>query len=142
YDRNDAKVYVGEYAAHDGNRRHNTLRSALAEAAGMTSFERNGDVVHFASYAPLFARRNHTQWNPDMIYFSGTEVFRTANYYTQQLFGRNSGDTYLETMIAPGAKPTALTASTVRDSKSGDVIVKIVNGAGAPAELKIELAGL
>ena len=38
YDRKDSKVYVGEYAAHDRGRR-NTLRSALAEAAGLTSFE-------------------------------------------------------------------------------------------------------
>ena len=110
-------------------RRRSTLRSAIAEAAGMTAFERNGDVVHFASYAPLLARRNHTQWHPDMIYFTGTEVYLTANYYVQQLFGQNSGDTYLATTINSTAKPPTLAASTVRDSKSGDLIVKIVNGA-------------
>ncbi len=64
YRRGATTVYVGEYAAHDRGRR-NTLRSALAEAAGLTSFERNGDVVQFASYAPLLARRGHTQWHPD-----------------------------------------------------------------------------
>jgi alpha-L-arabinofuranosidase len=141
YDRDGARVYVGEYAAHDRDRRRNTLRSAVAEAAGLTSFERNGDIVHFASYAPLLARRGHTQWHPDLIYFTGTEVFPTANYYVQQLFGQNSGDTYLETTIAPATKPPTLAASTVRDSDSGDVIVKIVNGAAAPAALTIELAG-
>lgn len=141
YDRNSAKVYVGEYAAHDRDRRRNTLRSALAEAAGLTSFERNGDIVHFTSYAPLLARRGHTQWHPDLIYFNGTEVFLTANYYVQQLFGQNSGDRYLETTFdADNAKKLA--ASSVIDSKSGDLIVKIVNGDGEPVAIDIRLAGL
>jgi alpha-N-arabinofuranosidase len=67
YDRNSARVYVREYAAHDRDKTRSTLRSAIAEAAGMTAFERKGDVVHSASYTPAFARRNHTQWHPDMI---------------------------------------------------------------------------
>ena len=142
YDRNSAKVYVGEYAAHDRDRRRSTLRSAIAEAAGLTSFERNGDIVHFASYAPLFARRGHTQWHPDLIYFTGTEVFLTANYFVQQLFGVNSGDAYLETALSAAAGPRKLAASSVRDTKSGDLIIKIVNGADAPAPLTVTLAGL
>jgi alpha-N-arabinofuranosidase len=90
----------------------------------------------------LLGRRGHTLWHPDLIYFTGTEVFPTANYYVQQLFGRNSGDTGLATTVNPAAKPPTLAASAVRDSKSGDVIVKIVNGARAPARLRVELAGL
>lgn len=147
YDRYDrggggAKVYVGEYAAHDRDRRRNTLRSAIAEAAGMTAFERNGDVVSLASYAPLLARRGHTQWHPDLIYFDGTDVFLTANYYVQQLFGANCGDAYLETTIDGADGPSRLAASAVRDSKSGHLIVKIVNGADAPAATTVTLAGL
>lgn len=142
YDRTSAKVYVGEYAAHDRDKRRSTLRSALAEAAGLTAFERNGDVVQFASYAPLLARRNHTQWHPDLIYFTGTEVFPTANYYVQQLFGQNSGDVYLTTTIDGMTNRTKLAASTVRDSKSADLILKIVNGAETATALQIELAGI
>ncbi|MGH2270793.1 alpha-L-arabinofuranosidase C-terminal domain-containing protein [Anaerohalosphaeraceae bacterium U12dextr] len=140
YNRADSKVYVGEYAAHDRARR-NTLRSALAEAAGLTSYERNGDVVRFASYAPLLARRGHTQWTPDMIYFDGTQVYLSANYYVQQIFGQNSGDQYLETSFAP-EQPKRLTASSVLDSKTKALIVKIVNGADQPADIRICLAGL
>lgn len=140
YLRGTTKVYVGEYAAHDHGRR-NTLRSALAEAAGLTSFERNGDVVWFASYAPLLARRGHTQWTPDMIYFDGTNVYRSPNYYVQMLFGQNSGDRYIETRLN-AADATKLTASTVLDSKSKDLIVKIVNGDDEPREINIRLAGL
>ncbi|MEN9402797.1 MAG: hypothetical protein RL091_1500 [Verrucomicrobiota bacterium] len=140
YDRNGPKVYAGEYAAHEKDRR-NTLRSALAEAAAMTAFERNGDVVRLSSYAPLLARRGHTQWHPDMIYFTGTEVYRTANYYAQQLFAQNAGDTWLPTTLGPAAPPM-LAVSSVRDSRSGDVIIKIVNGADTPAPLRLSLNGL
>jgi alpha-L-arabinofuranosidase len=142
YDRDSAKVYVGEYAAHDRDRRRNSLRSAIAEAAGLTSLERNGDVVQFASYAPLLARRNHTQWHPDLIYFDGTTVFLTPNYYVQQLFGQNAGDDYLPTSIKSEPATPALAASAVRDSKSGHLIIKLVNGGDHPAPLTVEIAGL
>lgn len=77
-----------------------------------------------------------------MIYFTGTEVFLSANYYVQQLFSLNSGDAYLETAISPASAPRKLTASSVRDSRSGRLIVKIVNGEDAPAPLTVRLAGL
>ncbi len=108
----------------------------------MTGFERNGDVVQFASYAPLLARRDHTQWHPDLIYFSGTEVFRTANYYVQQLFGQNSGDACLPTSLGVTNLTSKLATSAVRDTTSGDVILKIVNGADAPAAVVVALEGL
>jgi alpha-L-arabinofuranosidase len=140
YSRENSKVYVGEYAAHDKDRR-NTLRSALAEAAGLTGFERNGDIVHFASYAPLLARRQNIQWRPDMIYFDNTDVCLTPNYFVQQLFGRNSGDRYLNTAVDVG-RALKLAASAVLDSASGDLIVKIVNGEDQPMEIAIRLNGL
>lgn len=140
YDRSKAKVYVGEYAAHDQGKR-NTLRSAIAEAAGLIGFERNGDIVHFSSYAPLLARRGHTQWTPDLIYFSGTDVYLTPNYYVQQLFGQNSGDHLIETRLEvdDGRK---LTASTVRDSESGDLIIKLVNGENETLSVDYVLEGI
>ena len=141
YDRSKAKVYVGEYAAHDDKRRR-TLRAAIAEAAGLTGFERNGDVVSFASYAPLLARHGRTNWDPDLIYFNATQVFPTISYHVQRLFGRNSGDSYLATAVGDPGKPATLAASTVRDSRSGDVILKIVNGAGKARPLRIEFAGI
>jgi alpha-N-arabinofuranosidase len=83
YDRAKSKVYLGEYAAQETNR-VNTWRSALAEAAYLTSLERNGDIVRLASYAPLLAREGHTQWGPDLVYFDHTNLLRTANYYVQR----------------------------------------------------------
>ncbi len=140
YDRAGAKVYVGEYAAHESDRR-NTLRSAIAEAAGLTSFERNGDVVHFASYAPLLARRGHTQWHPDMIYFDATNVYPSINYQVQRLFGANGGDTLLPAKIEGVETGVRLTCSAVRDSVSGEVILKVVNGEDRALTASVELAG-
>ncbi len=103
----------------------------------------NGTVANVFAYdAPLLARRGHTQWHPDLIYFDATNVYLTANYYVQMLFGQNSDDRYLQTTIEPVTTPATLTASTVRDSKSGDLIIKIVNGAETPAQLAIKLLGL
>jgi len=140
YDRSKSKVYVGEYAAHD-TKRKNTLRSALAEAAYITGLERNGDVVRMASYAPLLAKRGHTQWNPNLIYFTNTTVSPTINYCVQQLFGTNCGDTCMETTVGDAASPATLAASTVHDSSTGDLILKFVNCSNAARPLHIVLAG-
>jgi alpha-L-arabinofuranosidase len=95
YDRSGPKVYVGEYAS-----KRNSLFNALAEAAYLTSLERNGDVVRMASYAPLLGRENHMQWQPNLIYFNNSTVCPSVNYYVQQLFGQNQGDVYLPTEVS------------------------------------------
>lgn len=140
YDRKGPQVYAGEYAAHEKDRR-NTLRSAIAEAAGCIGFEHNGDMVRLASYAPLLARRGHTQWTPDLIYFNATDVFPSLNYTVQQLFMHHRGDTNLPAALAAVPSGAQLAASAVRDSRSGDLIIKIVNGGDIPQPLAIRLAG-
>jgi alpha-L-arabinofuranosidase len=99
YPRDGAKVYLGEYAAHDTNRAA-TLRAAIAEAAYLTSLERNGDVVALASYAPLLGKLGNTQWNPNLIYFTNTAIVPTPAYYVQKLFSTNAGDRYLPTTVS------------------------------------------
>ncbi|HEY1663012.1 MAG TPA: alpha-L-arabinofuranosidase C-terminal domain-containing protein [Verrucomicrobiae bacterium] len=96
YDRNGPKVFIGEYAVTAGYGADGNLSSALGEAAFMTGMERNSDVVQMASYAPLFANLNGTQWLPDMIYYdSARGLFGTPSYYVQELFGQNRGDVVL-----------------------------------------------
>lgn len=142
YDRRRSQVYLGEYAAHEEGRRH-TLRAALAEAAYLTSLERNGDIVRMSSYAPLLARREgYTNWAPDLIYFTGTELFRSISYHVQQLFRAHRGDRYLPTALQKDAADQRLAASAVRDSASGDLILKLVNGDAARRVLQIRLPGL
>ncbi|MBF4484993.1 alpha-L-arabinofuranosidase C-terminal domain-containing protein [Flavobacterium sp. CSZ] len=126
YDRSKSKVYLGEYAS-----RGNKFYNALAEALYLTAIERNGDVVTMASYAPLLAREKHTQWNPDLIYFTGNEVKPTVNYFVQKLYGENPGDIYLQHKIklsdASNEVHKRIGVSVVRDNASGDLIVKLVN---------------
>jgi len=145
YDRTQSKVYLGEYAAHD-DRRVNTLRSALAEAAYLTSLERNGDMVRLASYAPLLAREGRTQWRPDMIYFTGTNVLLSANYYVQQMFSLNCGDIFFPATIAapPGDdnRQKYFASSCVKDSRTGDIILKLVNGSSNAIPAQVKLAQL
>lgn len=141
YDRKKAKVYLGEFAAHESNRA-NTLRSALAEAAYMTSLERNGDIVRMASYAPLLARQGHTQWRPDLIYFDHASVVLTTNYYVQQLFSLNQGDAYLSSTVAGLASPDEFATSSVKDGETGDVIIKLINAGLAPQPLLVHLSGV
>ncbi len=80
------KVYLGEYASKDKK-----LIDALAEGLYLLHVERNGDVVCMTSYAPLFARKNATNWNPDLIYFDNERPFLTCSYYIQQMFGQSAG---------------------------------------------------
>ncbi len=130
YDRSKSKVYLGEYAAHLPGRPNN-VETALAEALYLTSLERNGDVVSMTSYAPLLAKEGHTQWNPDLIYFNNTEVNPTVGYYVQQLYGQNSGDEYISSNVKLSNNrddvKKRVAVSFVRDSKNGDVIIKLVN---------------
>lgn len=98
YDRTKSRVYLGEYAAHLPGRPSN-IETALSEALYLTAVERNGDIVSMTSYAPLLAKDKHTQWSPDLIYFDNTEVKPTVGYYTQLMYGQNSGNEYLFSAI-------------------------------------------
>ena len=111
YDRNGPKVFMGEYAAQSDQtvsvKNRNNLECALAEAAYMTGLERNGDVVRMASYAPLFANAEAWQWTPDLIWVDSLHVYRTPNYYVQQLYSLNHGDAVLPRETGcPGRRKT------------------------------------
>jgi alpha-L-arabinofuranosidase len=134
YDRKAGEVYLGEYASWG-----NKLRNAIAEAVYMTSLERNGDVVRMASYAPLLAKKNFTQWKTDMIFFDNTTICLTQNYYVQKMYMTNNGETWFDKVISKNDNDTTLAASCVQDSKTGDVILKMVNYGEASKPLKINL---
>jgi alpha-L-arabinofuranosidase len=141
YDRQRSRVYLGEWAAHDKGRL-STLRAALAEAAYLTSMERNGDVVAMASYAPLLAKKGHTHWSPNLIYFSNTDIVPTISYYVQQLFSLYSGDIYLPTSIKGAGIPPDLAVSVVRQSKKGEFVIKLVNGGAEARDIKFDVSSL
>jgi len=145
YDRSKPKVYLGEYASHLPGRVTN-IETALSEALYLTACERNGDVVSMTSYAPLLAKEGHTQWNPDLIYFNNAEVKPTVDYFVQQLYGQNSGDTYLASEVRVSDKSDAVRkrvgVSVVRDSKSNDLIVKMVNLLPVAIKTNVRLDGM
>ena len=146
YDRSKkTKVYLGEYATHIPGRRAN-METALTEALYLTALERNGDVVHMSSYAPLLAKDGRTQWNPDLIYFNNREVRPTTGYYVQKLYGQNAGDHYIPSQInldnQDGRVKLRVGSSIVRDSKTGDVIVKLVNLLPVSIETDVRLPGM
>lgn len=95
-DELSSKVFVGEYASTDKN----TMMGALSEAAIMTSYEQNSDVVRLAATAPLFNKERDDslyRWTPDVIWFDNDSVWFTPTYYVQSLFPSNLGDELLRT---------------------------------------------
>lgn len=147
YDRKGPKVFAGEYACHGKGKKWNHFNAALLEAAFMTGLERNADVVHMATYAPLLAHIEGWQWRPDMIWFDNSDSFRTSSYYVQQLYSLNKGTNVL-TLTMDG-KPVAgnkdqngLFASAVLDKKTGEYIVKVANTSDSAQPVTINLNGL
>lgn len=135
YKRNATKVYLGEYASWG-----NKMWNAIAEAAYMTALERNGDVVDMASYAPLLAKRNFTQWTTDMIFFDNTKICLTPNYHVQKMFMSNQGDLYFDKVVEVAQNDTTIAASCVFDSQSGDIILKMVNAGNSDKTMKVNLS--
>ena len=147
YDRKGPKVFAGEYAAQSvatvSPENKNTWECAFSEAAFMTGLERNAEVVHLTSYAPLMAHSEAWQWTPDMIWFNNLETYGTANYYVQKLFANNKG-TDLLSITKDGKALTGqndLFASAVKDVTTKEVIVKIVNTAAKAQDITVDLKG-
>jgi len=138
------KVYLGEYAAKDKK-----FIDALAEGLYLLHVERNADVVSMTSYAPLFARKNGTQWNPDMIYFDNERPFLTCSYYVQQLFGQSSGQYYYgdcvqfegdEKGICQPQENVHYGQSVILNVKTRKLYVKLVNATDQEKEADINLS--
>lgn len=147
YDRKGPKVFAGEYACHGKDKKWNHFNASLLEAAFMTGLERNADVVHMATYAPLFAHVEGWQWRPDMIWFDNLESFPTSSYYVQQLYASNKGTNVLPLTMdkkpVTGAEgQNGLFASAVIDKNKGEYIVKVANTSGTEQPLTLDFAGM
>ena len=143
YDRKGPKVFAGEYACHPKNRKNN-FESALCEAAFMTGFERNADVVYQCTYAPLFAHVEGWQWRPDLIWFDNLNSVRSVNYYVQQLYGMNVGTNVLTTLEnkLPLEGKDGIYASSVLDKTKKEIILKIVNTSDVVKKASYSFNGL
>ncbi len=148
YDRDGPKVFAGEYAAQSvaiaSPENKNNWRCALAEAAFMTGLERNAEIVHMTSYAPLFAHVEGWQWTPDLIWFNNLESIRTANYEVQKLYATNRGTHVLKLSSEgnPLIGQDGLYATAAMDSNSNELIVKLVNVNGAQVSTDLNLGNV
>ena len=145
YDRKGPKVFAGEYACHGAGRKYNHFHASLLEAAFMTGLERNADLVHMATYAPLFAHVEGWQWRPDLIWYDNLRSMRTASWYVQHLYGQYKGQNVL-TLKMDGANVTGapgqdgLFASAVKDGDK--VYVKVINTSEEPQSVELAFGGL
>jgi alpha-L-arabinofuranosidase len=147
YDRKGPKVFAGEYACHGKGKKWNHYEAAVLEAAFMTSFERNADIVQMTSPAPLFAHIDGWQWRPDQIWYDNTDMFKTVSYYVQQLYATNAGTNVLSlTMdkkpVANQAGQNGLFASAAYDGKTDEVIIKIANTSKVQQPVSFILTGM
>ncbi len=159
YDRSGPKVFVGEWAAHDtvapwqaGPNAGPTpnLKCTLGDAAFMTGLERNSDVVEMACYAPLLVNVNPggRQWSLNLIGYDALSSFGSPSYWAQRLFAENLGDRTVPFSLSgvptqsQGSKSQpALFASATRDSKSGQLFLKLVNALPAAQTISFEIQG-
>lgn len=145
YDRKGPKVFAGEYASHDrATKKDNNFLAALSEAAFMTGLERNADVIHMATYAPLFAHVDAWQWNPDLIWFDNLQMVRTPNYYVQQLYGKYPGTHVIPCLLdgKTAIGQNGIYASATIDKLTEKVIIKVVNRTPEATPVLLKVSGL
>lgn len=152
YDRNDPKVFVGEWAAHEDGRIKPwskearkqpptpSMKAAIGDAAFMAAMERNSDIILMHCYASLFVNVNPGawQWRPDMIGYDALHAFGSPSFHVFQIFSRNRGDEILKATLTD----SPLCWSVVKDTKARLVIIKIVNSQPQPQPVNIELKGI
>ena len=151
-DGKSGKIFVGEYACHTNrtgfsSQGINNMLAALSEAAFLTSAQRNADVIEMTTYAPLFAKKNRTQWGPDLIWFDNTSSYGSPSYYVQKMYGNHVGDYTLKSALCPrkssvaGSDYPVYTVSCF-DETTNEVIIKLVNLNATVKEVQVNLNGV
>ena len=144
YDRTGPKVFAGEYACHDRGKKWNHAGASIYEAAFITGIERNADVVHMATYAPLFSHVDGWQWRPDMIWYDNLRVAKSASYWVQALYAQNKGTNVLPIQQTnfPKKGEDGVLSSAVWDKDKQEVIVKVANTFNEPKSVSLRLDGM
>lgn len=160
YDRKGPKIFCGEWATREGVPTTN-MNAALGDAAWMTCMERNSDIVIMACYAPLLVNVNPggMQWRSNLIGYNTLESYGSPSYYAQVMFGNYLGDKIIPIRSSeipmfeiPFSKressanikntrvPEFYYVAT-RDSKTGEVYLKVVNVVAKAQNVSIEVEG-
>ena len=137
----DREVFVGEYATwcqfFGRYITKNNIWAAVEEAGYMCGFERNGDVVKMASYAPTFAKINSQTWKINLIWFDSQNIVLTPNYFVQMLYSNNYGKQVVNTDI----KGDNLYSVTTVDQDEEVIYFKIVNANSQKIKIDLDISG-
>lgn len=140
--REGPKAFVSEYAVTGKDAGTGSLLAALAEAGFLVGLEKNSDIVHMISYAPLFVNANNRRWNPDAIVFNSFQSYGTPSYWVQQFFSESSGATLLNSSLQT-SPPSSLVASAIVWQNSVDknnyIRIKVVNFGSTGVNFKISI---
>ena len=151
YDRHGPEIFVGEWGAYEtsfppwdqqSQKEAPTpdLKAALGDAVFMAAMERNSDLIKMNCYAPMFVNVNPgaRQWRPDLIGYDAISAYGSPSYYAMQMFSGNLGDEILST----SSSRTAVQGCATRDSKTGEIFIKVVNPQATAETLNIEINGV
>jgi alpha-N-arabinofuranosidase len=152
YDRGGPEIFVGEWAAHedagikpwDAAAKQQaptpSMKAAIGDGVFMAAMERNSDLILMQCYAPLFVNVNPgaRQWRPDLIGYDALSAYGSPSYYAFQMFSRNLGDQLLSIV----GSETSVQGSATRDSRTGEIILKLVNPQPKAESLSIQLTGV
>lgn len=151
YDRTGPEIFVGEWAAHEdaaikpwepGARKQPptpTMKAAIGDGVFMAAMERNSDLIKMQCYAPLFVNVNPgaRQWRPNLIGYDALSAYGSPSYYAIAMFSRNVGDEILAT--APS--DTSVQGAATRDSRSGEIFLKLVNPEPVAVTVRLQIKG-
>ena len=166
--RTGPKVFEGEWATRGGPRSATpNMADALGDAAFLLGLERNSDLVIMESYAPLLVNVSDVrsargaggsmQWDIDLIGYDALGSYGSPSYYVQKMFSLNHGDELLAASVdnvptrqaaqAEGSRrggggQETLFVDVTRDSKTKAIYVKVVNSAGQPQNVHVEIEGV
>jgi alpha-N-arabinofuranosidase len=101
--------------------------------------EKNSDIVVMHGYAPLLVNVNPgaRQWRPNLIGYDALRVYGSPSYHAIKMFATRLGDE----IVKASASDTDVLVSVTRDSRSRTLYVKLVNPAGTPAPVQLEVTG-
>ena len=152
YDRSGPEVFVGEWAAHEdaaikpweaGAKKQPptpTMKAAIGDALFMTAMERNSDLIKMQCYAPMLVNVNPggRQWRPDLIGYDALTAYGSPSYYAIKMFNENMGDGILNVTTTS----TPIQGSATRDSRTGEIFVKLVNPQATDETINLEISGV
>lgn len=142
------KAFVSEYAVTGTDSGRGSLLAALAEGAFLIGIELNSDVVHMASYAPLFVNDNDRRWNPDAIVFNSWQQYGTPSYWVQLFFKNSNGGHLVPSTVQADSSTSlaSLVTSAVRTRNSSCgldcLTVKAVNFGSSALNLDVSILGI